>query len=325
MNRKTQCLVLMFAFLVVMLSPAAVSAWGRKVHIKITSDAYHIMPKAFRKMLGETDGPVTKPALKKLLAACIEPDSKLKDFHNHIYHIHGFKMGNGPFKVEELVKEIAQDIKSKKSINTIAQKLGWLSHYIADLAQPLHTGVATWENIEEKTYHAQTEKDADKFVDTYGVTFDGAHPAQRISARMVYESLWANQYYSTLEFAYTQGKKYLAARPVITACYSRAVNNVVDMWYTAWKLSGAKHNPKDLRPKYYPPVKKATGSTVKTVSKSQNKSPQDSFTKNEVNASSTMIFKEEASEESSSADDILPLNVDLDETESEEAEPQETE
>ena len=51
----------------------------------------------------------------------------LKDFRNHVFHIHGSDMGNGPFKVQQLANEIVDDIKSKKSRATIVQKLGWLS------------------------------------------------------------------------------------------------------------------------------------------------------------------------------------------------------
>ncbi len=231
-------------------------AWGSKTHKKITSDAYHIMPKGFRELLGETAK--TKPALRPLLDASIEPDTTLKDFQNHVFHIHGFKMGNGPFKVEELAKEIVTDIQKKAPRAQIAQKLGWLAHYIADLAQPLHTGVATWEGIEEKAYHAACEKDADDHVYEFGVYFDGAFAVERISARMVYEALWANQYYAQLEEMYTSGKRWQAAKPILAKCYSRAVNNVVDIWYSIWLRAGGRANAKvDGKPKYFPPYNSA--------------------------------------------------------------------
>lgn len=247
-----------------LMIPNPLDAWGAKAHMKITSDAYFIMPAAFQKFLGaELAKPAKHPALPKLMTGAVEPDRVLKDFHNHVFHIHGYKLGNGPFRIETLVKEVIEDIKTKKPRAVILQKLGWISHYTADLAQPLHTGVATWEGIEEKSFHAATEKDADRNIYTYGVYYDGAKAVQRLSPRMVYEALWANQYYAALERAYTQGNKYQESKGIISRCYSRAVNNVVDMWYSAWVQAGGAVNPKiDSKPKFFPPYDKKNASTA---------------------------------------------------------------
>ena len=73
---------------------------------------------------------------------------------------------------------------------------------------------------------------------------------------MVYEALWANQYYQAIETAYTNGKKYddPYIKKVSSTCYSRAVNNIVDIWYSIWAQSGGKIDPaKDAKPKYFPP------------------------------------------------------------------------
>lgn len=232
--------------------PKTLIAWGSRAHKKITSDAYFIMPAAFRQFLGQTPDQ-KNPNLKALLDFALEPDRVLKDFRNHVFHVQGFEMGNGPFHVEDLAKEIAADIKAKAPKAQILQKIGWISHYIADLAQPLHTGVATWEGIEEKSYHSKYEQAIDKEIYAYGVAFDGCQAIQRISARMVYEALWANQYYTTVEFAYTKGDGYKSVGELSSKCYSRAVNNVVDIWYSIWAMSGGKLNPAiDGKPKNYP-------------------------------------------------------------------------
>lgn len=234
-----------------------VFAWSSKTHMKIVSDAYHIMPQAFRDFLGETSKPSLKrPSLRPLMEACLEPDRVLKDFHNHIFHIQASSMGKGPFHIEGLVEEVGLAIAKKKSRREIVQKLGWIGHYAADLVQPLHTGSSLDDTIEEKSYHSATERDADKWVLTYGVNFDGCDDIKRISARMIYEALWANQHYEALEHAYTKGNRYADVKGVIANCYSRAVNNVVDMWYSAWVRGGGKVLPSDKKPKYFPPVKK---------------------------------------------------------------------
>lgn len=230
-------------------------AWGSKVHAKIVSDAYHIMPQAFREFLGEVSKPtLKKPSLKPLMEAALEPDRVLRDFQNHVFHIQGSSMGKGPFHIETLVKEVGEAIEKKQPRAEIIQKLGWIGHYAADLVQPLHTGSSLDETIEEKSYHSATERDADKYVLNYGVNFDGCTNLKRITARMIYEALWSNQYYDALEQAYTTGKRYPEVKTIIVNCYSRAVNNVVDLWYTAWLAAGGKISPADSKPRYFPPV-----------------------------------------------------------------------
>lgn len=251
---------ILVSLLLFILSPSSsANAWGSKVHQKAASDAYHIMPKAFREYLGERVLPnktVHRPALRLLMTASVEPDKVLRDFQNHIFHIQVSSMGKAPFHIENLINEITDDIKSARPRTEIIRKLGHVSHYISDLVQPLHTGTQFEGNIEEKSYHSATERDADKYVLTYGVKFDGCFVVKRISARMIYEALWANQFYDKLESAYTSGGRYKEVRPVISTCYSRAVNNIVDLWYTAWVNAGGKTLPSDEKSKYYPPIEK---------------------------------------------------------------------
>jgi len=254
--KKQISICLLAAAVVSIVCSTSLYAWGGRTHKKITSDAYFIMPEAFRKFLGETS---KEARLGELMAACVEPDTVLKDFKNHVYHIQGYDLGNGPFKVNELAKEIVNDIKRKAPISKIIQKLGWISHYVADLTQPLHTGVATWEGIEEKSYHSSFEKDVDNHIYCYGVYFDGANATDRISARIVYEALWANQYYTSIESAYTKGNRYVDTNSIAAICYSRAVNNVYDIWYSIWVAAGGKTNPKvDGKPRNYPPYQQGT-------------------------------------------------------------------
>jgi len=253
LKKQNVAFVLFFVFAVGVVPE--LSAWCARTHRKITSDAYFIICQSFRDFLGETKGDKPQhPHLKALLDASVEPDSVLKDFRNHVFHIQGYDLGNGPFHVANLAKEISEDIKNKAPIAQIVQKLGWISHYIADLTQPLHTGVETWEGIEEKAYHKALEQDVDKHLYEYGVLFDGSQAITRLSARMVYEALWANQFYSAMETAYTTGNKYEEIKYIAAKCYSKAVNNVVDIWYSIWAMSGGKIDPKkDGKPKYYPP------------------------------------------------------------------------
>ncbi|MBF0407907.1 MAG: hypothetical protein HQM10_11165 [Candidatus Riflebacteria bacterium] len=250
-----------FVLLLIMLitelgiSNHSADAWGPETHQKMTSDAFFIMPPAFRKFIFAAYKDQASKAYELLIESCNEPDRVLKDFRNHIFHIHGSDMGNGPIYVATLSSQIVDDIRSRKPINQIIQKLGWLAHYVEDLGQPLHTGIATWEGIEEKSFHSSFEKDIDKHVLSFGVNYDGASAVKRVSARLVYEALWGNQYYDLIQAAYTNGKGYEEVKKSVFNCYSRAVNNVVDIWYTIWIESGGKPDPKkDSKPKFFPPI-----------------------------------------------------------------------
>lgn len=256
MFTKFNSKIIHFVFLstiIIIFRVDLLGAWGSLTHMKITSDAYFIMPNAFKEFLGDNK---SNKVLKQLIKASIEPDTKLKDFQNHVFHIHGYKMGNAPFYIENLCKEIINEINQNASKELIIQKLGWVAHYVADLAQPLHTGVETWEGIEEKEYHKKLEKDVDKNVYEFGVYFDGCFVIERISARMIYEALWANQYYNLLEKTYVlNDKSWEKSKAILQKCYSRAVNNVLDVWYTIWAKAGGKINPAlDAKPKYFPPI-----------------------------------------------------------------------
>ncbi len=253
-NAKSIAIVV---FALILAGAANAYAWGSKVHMKIVSDAYHIMPQAFRDFLGEVKKPsLKKPALNPLMEASVEPDRVLKDFANHVFHIQGSAMGKGPFHIETLINETADLISKKAPQKDIIQRLGWIAHYTSDLLQPLHTGTSLDDTIEEKSYHSATERDADRFVLTYGVNFDGCQSIKRISARMIYEALWANQHYDALEQAYNRGERYPEVKTTVAACYSRAVNNVVDLWYSIWVKAGGKVLPSDGKARYFPPVKR---------------------------------------------------------------------
>ncbi|MBF0502657.1 MAG: zinc dependent phospholipase C family protein [Candidatus Riflebacteria bacterium] len=234
-------------------STAPSDAWQGLTHKKMASDAYFIMPAAFRQFLGETLSPKrSEPNLLALLQGAIEPDTVLKDFHNHVYHIQGYDLGNGPFHVASLSLEVTEDIKNKAPISQIVQKLGWLAHYAADLTQPLHTGVSL-DNIVESTYHSDFENDVTKSMYSYSVSYDGAKVHERMSAFMIYEALWANQYYSAIETAYTKGQRYTDVQRISATCYSRAVNNIIGVWYTIWANAGGKIDPvNDAKPRFFP-------------------------------------------------------------------------
>jgi hypothetical protein len=65
---------------------------------------------------------------------------------------------------------------------------------------------------------------------------DGCFVVKRISARMIYELL-ANQFYDKLESAYTV-RQIQRSKTCNINLFSRAVNNIVDLWYTAWVYAG---------------------------------------------------------------------------------------
>lgn len=263
---KFKSLIRLFTVAVFMIiSSSQLFAWGGRLHMKMVSDAFHIMPKAFRTYLTGPNATKakTKAIVKELMNASVEPDRVLKDFTNHVFHVQGYNLGKGPFRIQELVDEVAKDIREKKSKKVIIQKLGWISHYTCDLVQPLHTGTCP----EERSYHSAFEKAVDEHAYYYGVKFDGCQSLKRISTKIIYDALWANQYYDAIEYAYTKGKRYETTRQIAAKCYSRGVNNVVDLWYTIWTKAGGKTSKNDQKGRYFPPIKKETKASIAELEK----------------------------------------------------------
>lgn len=87
-----------------------------------------------------------------LLEGAKAPDSKFKDFRNHVLHISEGEWGGAPGKAMEWYATAVDHLR-RKQWSKAAYALGVLSHYYADPIQPFHTG----QTEEEGTMHRAVE------------------------------------------------------------------------------------------------------------------------------------------------------------------------
>ncbi len=87
-----------------------------------------------------------------LLDGAKAPDTKFKDFKNHVYHVGDNGWGGAP-KAAAVWYGQAVEALNEKDWSGVAWSLGVMSHYVADPVQPFHTG----QTEEEGAMHRALE------------------------------------------------------------------------------------------------------------------------------------------------------------------------
>nr|WP_321359267.1 DUF4332 domain-containing protein [uncultured Hyphomonas sp.] len=135
-----------------------------------------------------------------LLEGAKAPDSKFKDFRNHVCHVNEGLWGGAPGKAMEWYARSVELLRAKKW-SKAAYALGVLSHYYADPIQPFHTG----QTEEEGVIHRAVEWSIAKSRDTIDDLIEAnGYPDIRVPdgpgfvADMVVEgATLSNTYYNT--------------------------------------------------------------------------------------------------------------------------------
>ncbi|MEO1407871.1 MAG: zinc dependent phospholipase C family protein, partial [Pseudomonadota bacterium] len=102
-----------------------------------------------------------------LLDGAKAPDTKFKDFKNHVLHVSEGEWGGARDKAAEWYAESVLALK-RKDWAKAAYALGVLSHYYSDPIQPLHTG----QTEEEGAIHRALEWSVAKSRDTLKARID---------------------------------------------------------------------------------------------------------------------------------------------------------
>lgn len=208
---------LLLLFIIILFS-SPIWSWSGKTHQRIVENVLNYMPKDFQRRI--------TPYKNEILEGSIAPDRVYRDFQNHIYDFKT-KKGEGIKKVRDKYYQIISFIRDKKPWRLIAFELGVLSHYIADLNQPLHTS----SSYEEKGFHSKYEKDAEQIVPRKlrSLSFI-SRPAQYIfnSAKN------AHLYYYDIERAYTNNKGWKDVSSLTQKQIDKSMEDVANYWYSIW-------------------------------------------------------------------------------------------
>ncbi|MBW1965404.1 MAG: hypothetical protein JRI40_09370 [Deltaproteobacteria bacterium] len=217
----------LLVILFVVSSQNPCSAWHTFMHWDITRTAFENLPEHIQE--------VFEPYLENILWESMSPDLFLRDWPNHEWNIHRSPGDNtsAPVRIQSLAQEILDVLRqSPPDISGAADKLGLLSHYLADINQPLHTD----EYAEEESWlHIPYEKD----VYQAELTFynRGTRFRPDIYNTVIDSAQQANMYYQAIIDAYTIGDGYKEVRQISQLNYERAVQDIADVWTTLWLLA----------------------------------------------------------------------------------------
>ncbi len=237
--------------LILVLAPGF--SWSGNTHRKIAADALSLMPPEFQDRFG--------PFKKTMMNGAIDPDRLIKDFQNHVYHVHTSRPDTyrtAPDRLQELFDTILGLFHGKEHLpisgkalkaylkhppaprsrdEEIAYQLGLLSHYIADLNQPLHTDGAEIDPAEHE-YHDLFEREVESQLSKISLPPIKPAPVTDIKQRVVEMTKAANEGYRSIGEAYRQGNRIYDLQPLVQKQYAASVQQVMDFWYGAFTYAG---------------------------------------------------------------------------------------
>ncbi|HNV68459.1 MAG TPA: helix-hairpin-helix domain-containing protein [Candidatus Ozemobacteraceae bacterium] len=234
---------LLLVLVLVPLMPAL--SWSGNTHRKIAADALSLMPSEFQERFGSYK--------KTLMNGAVDPDRLIKDFQNHVYHVHTTRPDVwqvAPDRLQELFQTITDLLHGKERLpvsgkalkaylkrsttelsrdEEIAYQLGLLSHYVADLNQPLHTDGADIDPVENE-YHDLFERDVENQLSQISLLPIRANPVSDLRQRTAEMAKEANSGYRAIGEAYRQGNRAYDLTDLLQKQYSASVQQVIDFW-----------------------------------------------------------------------------------------------
>ncbi len=219
--------------LLLLVSSHTAFAWSYHTHRKLTADAVRLMPEAFRNEFAGQKA--------NFLKGATDPDSLIKDFTNHVYHPDG-SMVDGLYRIQDLFKTSVSLIRSNAGPEKISYLLGLMSHYIADLNQPLHTA-GSERNPDESEYHVKYERDLNPHLSNLALPEISYRPVTDIEQRVKDMTSAANLEYGAVDQAYRGGGRGLSeVMEMSQRQLAASTRQIVDFWLGAYLEAGRTFN-----------------------------------------------------------------------------------
>lgn len=218
------------------LSPA-VFAWNTLTHANLAETAYHALPVAVQKPLA--------PYFSEIIQGAIDPDIFIQDWANHVLNVHDSLESQkaAPLRVKELYDAIDNKLAANNpALDEIAHEMGLISHYIADINQPLHTA----EYFSESSIHTEYESDVLFWWSLYHFSDNGIR-YRYDPMKMIRESAAkANRYYFGILDSYLKGHGIVDSQGMTRLNLNRAITDIRDTWLTLWLKNRAQQNQLSL-------------------------------------------------------------------------------
>ncbi|GAB4282447.1 MAG: hypothetical protein Kow0029_28060 [Candidatus Rifleibacteriota bacterium] len=173
---------------------------------------------------------------KSFLQGATDPDTLIKDFNNHVYYPDG-SHPDGMYRIKAIYSKARDLITENQGNEKIAYVLGLMSHYIADLNQPLHTAGFN-RDLDESAYHSAYETDVNKYL--RNLTLPALRPnlVNSIEERVREMTAQAFKHYDEIGMSYRAGTNLKPLAKMTEDQINASIQNVIDFWCTVFRDSG---------------------------------------------------------------------------------------
>jgi|GEM_PF-6162959 hypothetical protein len=164
-----------------------------------------------------------------LLRGSVAPDREFRDFLNHVYHPRDHYGGGMDACLVQLSK-VQKLMSQKAKPSQIAFEMGVLSHYVADLHNPLHTSGG---DPGESKYHSTYEQAAARDLASWQVPRKKPKLISDPKGLILGSVLVANKSYGGVSHAFTGGRGYSQVQAITRSLFAEAVHTIACLWLTA--------------------------------------------------------------------------------------------
>ena len=232
MRRLFLALILLISFL------SFSEAWTSKTYQLIVVKSVKLMPLSFRNVMYRHK--------EELLTGCLKPDDLTEAAHRYDLNT---RSGYLQDQILLLSQEIPKKVYNHVPFSEIAVDFGRLSHYLADLNDPLLLSDA---DSRETSYGADFALYQERNIDVFPWVFDGHENSLLKKGQLqsyIFEiaSGTARSYPLLGQSYYPNGVLVSSATfdprslpfGIANLSYNHSISNTVQMWFYTWKKSNA--------------------------------------------------------------------------------------
>jgi hypothetical protein len=226
--RRAQ-IVLLLAFL-----PVSASAWTRASDERIAKKGATLAPPDLRMVIERFEGDY-KHGIERA-------QSDEGSVAHHFFVLS--REGELREQIEKETKRTIEMIRTGEPMSAVAERLGSLAHLVADANNPFH--VAN-DNTRMTAAHNDFEQYFERKLAKFPTVFYGLDPQFRLSAYLDKTFTRTSKFYPLMSEEYFRnGEMRMSSEfddrstafGVASVCYSRAVTDLVNLYYYIWKEAG---------------------------------------------------------------------------------------
>lgn len=218
-------LITFVVLLLLAVSQNTVLAWNTITHAQLAQIAFNHLPESVQEAL--------TPYTAHIYDGAVAPDLYIRDWPNHDLNVHGAEKEK-QFAISRIT-ELYESINNKladpdTALSSIAYDMGLLSHYLADLNQPLHTDQLAQEDLLHNTYESDVFHWQDQFVFT-----DKGHRFNVAPEKVAQESAErANRFYYPVYLSYLDYGSFDNSMGITWISLQNTIDDIRDTWLTLW-------------------------------------------------------------------------------------------